>query len=112
MRSLEKGCIERISVEQKLLEHQQEVAQGFQEHASQNATARQLQGKHEVLQLDFLANPRTPLTNISDSVYKRILGTYGYIFTSTPNLLWSTSYVYDETKGGKGANEVISMLHK
>ena len=50
-------------------------------HAQKEA-ADASHGMKEELEVDCIANPHTPLTNVSEAFYKCILGTYGYIITS------------------------------
>ena len=80
-------------------------------HQEQKEAAWQSNGKHEVLQIDFAVNPKTPLTNLSDSFYKQILGTYLYIVTSSATRSPRTTvYIYFESIAKKGADEVVSII--
>ena len=64
-------------------------------------------GHHVVLQIDYMANLRMPLTNLSYSFYKRILGMYGYIITKKQ---MTTIDMYDETVAQKGFQSYTSTL--
>ena len=100
----------RKDFEKELLLHQVEAEQGSALHRQRKQEARDSNGTKEVLQMDMIANPRTPLTNISEAFYKRILGTHGFIIVSTGNRPRSTLYLYDEETGEKGSDEVISCI--
>jgi len=60
--------------------------------------------------MDMIANPRTPLTNVSNAFYKQILTTHGFIVVLMNNQLRSTLHLYDKETGEKGSDEVLSCI--
>ena len=69
MHPLIQGSNERMELEKKLLLHQSEAAAGIKLQKDQKLMALTSGGTPEVLQIDYMANPRTLLTNLSDSFY-------------------------------------------
>lgn len=65
---------------------------------------------YEGIVMDFQKNLSTPNISTNDVYYKRQLS----VFTFNIHVLSNSEsyfYCYDETIGGKGADEVVSMLH-
>lgn len=64
----------------------------------------------EVITFDFQQNLPLPVSSSSDVFYKIQLWVYNFCVTVASSGR-SYFFVYNETVGGKGQNEVISMLH-
>ena len=88
--------------EDALLQHQAEAKLGVDAQCTQKEAAVASHRIKEVLQVDYIANPHTPFTNVSEACYKDKLGTYGYIITSIFQKPWSTIYMYGKTVALKG----------
>jgi hypothetical protein len=66
-------------------------------------------GRREMHQVDFAANPRTPYMELGQAFYDRILGVSVFVVVST--LLQKTFvYVFDERTAKKGSDEVTSCM--
>jgi hypothetical protein len=65
-------------------------------------------GRREMYQVDFAANPRTPYMELGQAFYNRILGVSVFVVVST--LLQTFVYMFDERTAKKGSDEVISCI--
>lgn len=76
--------------------------------------SRQIEAKTndevEVISFDFQQNMPLPVIPIGDVFYKRQIWVYNFTICSTKTGK-SYCYMYDETTGKRGQNEVIGLLN-
>ena len=100
---------DRKCASEELLQHQIAAASctSLKRHIREKVRASN--GRMELIQMDYAANPRCPYQDTQDAFYKRILSVFCFVICSTLTDL-SYMYMYDETTSGKGSDALISLL--
>ena len=103
----------RSALMAELNAHQANSAKYFSHRSKMYEKVDQLREQgiftHDLISCDFVANPRIPFTTAGAAFYKRIRGVRCYMITSRL-LRRNFYYMYDETMGAKGGDEVAAIV--
>ena len=101
-------------LEKELKEHHDMAEEGYKWRAQDRTTSMESNSKVYTMIIDFGQGLRTPTLSFGAAWYRRVLKVYPYIICGygKDGFKDVTYYVWDETIAKKGADEVISCVHR